>query len=312
MTKKEFISYMKERLSILNSDEITDIISEYTQHIDNKLAEGMSEKDAVATLGNVEDVAREILSAYNVNPDYNNVKKGEVKNEVKAVVTSFFDKFFATIKGIGDYILGQKAISLLKLVIKTIIMFFILWICFMAGFGVVNIFASVISSFLNWYFIKDILMMVYIIIALPTAVYIFIRFFAHSVGIDNKIKNKVVKENEPPKTESKTIKMVKEKADKISNTVKDSSYSFMNIIKRIVVFSVKAIVLMCLIPCGITLIFTIIALGALIVMLVLGYPVVGPILGCLGFNMAGISILAIIIKFIFFKRGVEIKNEEVL
>ena len=79
MTKKEFISYMRERLSILNSDEITDIISEYTQHIDNKLAEGMSEKDAVATLGNVEDVVREILSAYNVNPDYNNVKKGEVK-----------------------------------------------------------------------------------------------------------------------------------------------------------------------------------------------------------------------------------------
>ena len=37
MTKDEFINKLRDKLSILNNDEVEDIISEYSEHIDEKI-----------------------------------------------------------------------------------------------------------------------------------------------------------------------------------------------------------------------------------------------------------------------------------
>lgn len=188
MSKKEFINYIEERLSVLNKAERDDIINEYIQHIDNKLAEGMSEKEAVATLGDVEDMVREILSAYNVDPDYNKENEKEINNVVKGV----FGKFVNNIKSIYNDIVGKRT----------------------------------------------------------------------------------EKTNQPE-----------------------------NIIRKIIVLAIKIMILMFILPCIFTLIFSVIVFGGMLICSLMGYPLIGLTISCLGFNIVGISIVLIILKLTFFNKA---------
>ncbi|MFR3251901.1 MAG: DUF1700 domain-containing protein [Eisenbergiella sp.] len=70
MNKEEFLRILRERLSILDDREMEDILSEYEQHIDMKTAGAMSEEEAIADFGNVDDLAADILEAYHVRSDY--------------------------------------------------------------------------------------------------------------------------------------------------------------------------------------------------------------------------------------------------
>lgn len=333
MNKKEFVKYLENRLSVLNKNEREDIIGEYVQHIDNKLKEGLTEKEAVETLGSIEDMVREILSAYNVDPDYGSKEE----SEINTVVTGIFSRFTGVIKGIGDYILGQHALTLLKLVIKTVVLFFVLWICFMIGLGIATIFADMVSGVIGgWSFVRFVVRLIYIIIALPTVIYIFIRFLAFNI-YGGKEKFESLKAEENIKNKASEIKeSINDKAAEIKETINtkrnsrarlkankifevNSDYSFFNIIKKIWDFSLKAfiimcklVLIMCLIPCVMALVFTIIAFGALLIFTILGYPLMGAVIGCLGFNMAGISLLLIIVKLAFFNKKGVVTNEEVL
>ncbi|MDO4301605.1 MAG: DUF1700 domain-containing protein [Clostridia bacterium] len=326
MNKKEFVNYLENRLSVLNKNEREDIISEYVQHIDNKLKEGLTEKEAVETLGSIEDMVREILSAYNVDPDYGNKEE----NEINTVVTGIFSRFMGIIKAIGDYILGQHALTLLKLVIKTLVIFFVLWICFMIGLGIASIFGEMVGEVIGaWDFVRFVVRLIYIIIALPTVIYIFIRFLAfniyggkekfESLKAEENIKNKATEIKDSINDKAAEIKetintkrnnRVRQKANKIFDI--NADYSFSNIIKKswdiafkAFIIMCKAALIMCLIPCVMTLVFTVIAFGALLIFTILGYPLMGAAIACLGFNMAGISLLLIIVRIVFFnKKGV--------
>lgn len=74
MTKVEFLSYLEKRLQVLNQKEREDLLAEYAQHIDMKMASGMSEEEAVKDFGDVHELADELLEAYNINPDYDKKK----------------------------------------------------------------------------------------------------------------------------------------------------------------------------------------------------------------------------------------------
>lgn len=50
MNKAEFLHILRERLSILDENELEDILSEYEQHIDLKAAGTMTEEAAIADL----------------------------------------------------------------------------------------------------------------------------------------------------------------------------------------------------------------------------------------------------------------------
>ena len=70
--------------------------------------------------------------------------------------------------------------------------------------------------------------------------------------------------------------------------------------------------MICMIPCVVALFFTLLGLGVLLVMFILGYPVLGPMIACFGLDLAGISLLAIVIAILFYGKGVEAKDEKVL
>lgn len=70
MNKQEFLRQLEERLQMLNASEREDILSEYAQHIDMKMRDGLSEEQAIRDFGAPDDLIAEILEAYHFNPKY--------------------------------------------------------------------------------------------------------------------------------------------------------------------------------------------------------------------------------------------------
>lgn len=70
MNKAEFLEKLAQRLKMLRSDEVTDILEEYGGYIDVKIAEGKTEQQAVADFGSIEELSREILAAYKLSDEY--------------------------------------------------------------------------------------------------------------------------------------------------------------------------------------------------------------------------------------------------
>lgn len=62
MSKVEFISELSIRLARLPKDEVRERISFYCEMIDDRMEEGLTEAEAVAAIGTVDEVATQILS----------------------------------------------------------------------------------------------------------------------------------------------------------------------------------------------------------------------------------------------------------
>lgn len=77
MNKETFLEELQQHLRILEAQEQQDILEEYAQHIDMKMLKGLSEEEAIRDFGPVQELAAGILSAYHVNPEFeeNNKKK---------------------------------------------------------------------------------------------------------------------------------------------------------------------------------------------------------------------------------------------
>ena len=68
MKKKEFLSILEEKLEVLNKEEREDILNEYKDTISEKVKNGQTEEEAIKDFGDIDDLARELLSAYKINP----------------------------------------------------------------------------------------------------------------------------------------------------------------------------------------------------------------------------------------------------
>ena len=75
MTKKEFLSKLRRKICKLSHKEINERLGFYSEIIDDKIEEGLSEEDAVSGVGNVEDIAAQILSDVNLDTKAKNHKK---------------------------------------------------------------------------------------------------------------------------------------------------------------------------------------------------------------------------------------------
>ncbi len=82
MNKKKFLKILEEKLQILSEEERNDILNEYKDTIEEKVRHGSSEEEAVADFGSIEELSREILKAYKINPDYSK-NKDKVKELVE-------------------------------------------------------------------------------------------------------------------------------------------------------------------------------------------------------------------------------------
>ncbi len=62
MNKQEFIVQLCDRLSGLPEQEVEDRVNFYCEMIDDRIEDGLSEEDAVAAVGSVDEIAEQILS----------------------------------------------------------------------------------------------------------------------------------------------------------------------------------------------------------------------------------------------------------
>ena len=70
MNKESFLKELQGGLAVLAETEQQDILSEYAQHIDMRMASGLTEEEAIRDFGDIRQLTEEILAAYHVNPSY--------------------------------------------------------------------------------------------------------------------------------------------------------------------------------------------------------------------------------------------------
>ncbi len=62
MNKYEFLSLLRERLSVLPTEDVERSVSYYREMIDDRIEDGLSEEEAVAALGDINDIVTHILA----------------------------------------------------------------------------------------------------------------------------------------------------------------------------------------------------------------------------------------------------------
>ena len=68
MNKQEFLTQLSKGLSGLPQEDREERISFYSEMIDDRIEDGLSEEEAVAAIGSVDDIARTILAETPVVP----------------------------------------------------------------------------------------------------------------------------------------------------------------------------------------------------------------------------------------------------
>lgn len=66
MTKLKFLLELEKKLSVLPQQDIEEQLTFYCEMIEDRVEEGISEEEAVALIGTVEDIADQILSEHTV------------------------------------------------------------------------------------------------------------------------------------------------------------------------------------------------------------------------------------------------------
>ena len=80
MKKDKFLKELEKKLSVLNEQERKDIIDEYKSTIEEKIKNGETEEKAIEDFGNIDELTKEILKAYKIDPKY---KQNDFNNFIK-------------------------------------------------------------------------------------------------------------------------------------------------------------------------------------------------------------------------------------
>lgn len=68
MTKLKFLLELEKKLSALPQEDIEERLTFYCEMIEDRVEEGISEEEAVAQIGDIEDIAAQILAEHTVGP----------------------------------------------------------------------------------------------------------------------------------------------------------------------------------------------------------------------------------------------------
>lgn len=225
MNKKEFLDKLEMKLSILDESERKDILDEYKDTISEKVKHGQSEEEAVADFGDVDELVKEILSAYKIDPDFEGKDENtfnKLLSDGEDLIKKGADKLAKTSKGLAsDFKRTNKEINLslvFEIVIKIIITIFLIGILrlpfmliYEVGKGMLDsIFApfEMIFSFL----FGVLLLIVYLSLCVLVIVSLFKGYFKHDDTSledahkeEEENKNSEVKEKSPVKKGRSTL-----------------------------------------------------------------------------------------------------------
>lgn len=212
MLKSEFLELLNQKLSLINDKEREDIILEYGTYIDDKIANGVSEEEAVAGFGDVDELAKEILSAYKINTDSMDPlssKADKTIDKVYAKVEELFSK-------LGDFSMNQ----IFHVVFDAFVLVLILWIGKLIVVDVLCrlILSILFSFFVGYHMITEFMLGLCRLLYLCLAIYFFVkvmskriqryRYNNQNVGVMDDIKetwNDNIKSNDLPPTPDRPL-----------------------------------------------------------------------------------------------------------
>ncbi len=152
MTKQEFLTRLKTKLSILSSDEIQDILDEYSEIINEKISEGKTEQEAVHDFGDLDELSSEILKAYKINENYSKTdnwskQASDILNDIAKFLNDFFNHVFAEMNTQG---ISNLIVTIITAIIMCILLRIPFWIIELLGSFLLNL---VFPHFLEGLFI---------------------------------------------------------------------------------------------------------------------------------------------------------------
>lgn len=138
MTKSEFLEQLEQKLSLISEKERKDILIEYGTYIDDKVANGASEKEAIQGFGDLDDLAKEILEAYKINTDTLDTKADKTLDRAYSKTESFLNK-------VGNFSVND----IFHLIFDAFVLLVLLY------FGriiIIDFFLNILMNIINWIF----------------------------------------------------------------------------------------------------------------------------------------------------------------
>lgn len=212
MLKSEFLDFLNQKLSLINDKEKEDIILEYGTYIDDKIASGVSEEEAVAGFGDVDELAKEILSAYKINTDS--------MDPLSSKADKTIDKVYAKLEGMFSKLGNFSMNEIFHIIFDAFVLVLILWI---GKLIVVDLLCRIVLSmifsfFAGFYAITDFMLSLCRLLYVCIAIYFFVkvmvkrveryRLHANHVGVMDDIKetwNDNIKSNDLPPTPDRPL-----------------------------------------------------------------------------------------------------------
>ena len=294
MKKQEFLNKLRKKLNVLEDKEIEDIISEYAGYIEEKVNRGLTEEEAVKELGDINEIANDLLQAYKVKP-----KESNYLNRFINKVSQMFDYFLNELS-------NKSGKDILKLIVEICLIIFLIMI-FRIPFLLVkdlgwNIFEGLASPISNifygiWSFIVEASYFV-------LAIILFIKIIGkrYFQGFSEKIVNEI-EDEQPKKKKVKTSKKEETKEEPVMvKEVPQKRTSIIDMITNICILFLKFIVIMCLFGVICYLIGMTFALGIGIYLLIKGVTYFGLLILLIALFQSGILLLELGINFVLNKR----------
>jgi len=212
VTKKTFIKKLREKLSILDSEEVKDIIEEYESTIDEKMKNGEEEKKAIEDFGDIDELAKEILKAYKINPKYTEDNKKEAHEGFEDAIKKGASKLSDFTKGVvediknndGDFTIE----TIFEIVLKSIALLVILAVLRLPFWVITELGASLLDVF--FFPLDKVLIVIWHlliwIVYFAACVLVAIAIFKNNIKSNNTKKKEVVKSEKKDTVKQEVIK----------------------------------------------------------------------------------------------------------
>ena len=220
MNKEGFLRKLRKKIEILEESEVEDILEEYSGFIDEKVNQGSTEEEAVKSMGNINELARELLSAYKVKNT--EIKSGDALNK-------FIDEFLRIAETIINIFANKSFKEIIKFMIEIICIFIIIaickipfWIIKLIGGEILRELSTIVGSYEIYHFIVNIgnffLEMCYLIFAVILFIKLFQKKFLNNVEwkLEEKSEEEVTEISEKNLDIDKNVKKIKKRVEKLN------------------------------------------------------------------------------------------------
>lgn len=179
MTKVDFLALLEQRLIMLNDEERADLLSEYEQHIDMKVASGLSEEEAIADFGDPEELIKELLDAYHLNTNYQPLGSASTTR-----ITYYVKSFAHFISSMFDTLFHYSIRDLFKLFLQACFLLAFLGSIWFGGVVVHSVLWGIIGQIWLGRVFLDIIGFFAMIIYIALVVYMLIFFIKRYILVD--------------------------------------------------------------------------------------------------------------------------------